>query len=168
MKGVDGVKDRPYELNGFIQSAVKDYSRTIAKTAFSYLKNISDAEDITQEVFLALMQVKIEFENEDHLKAWLIRVAINKSKNLLKSSWFKKTDRIEDDISYLAPEENQLLSVLFKLDVKYRIPLHLYYYEGYSIKEIGEILKLPIGTVGTRLSRGRKLLKDVIGGFDDE
>lgn len=70
--------NKPCELNGFVQSAVHKYSQTVVKIAFSYLKNTADAEDITLEVFLSLMQKQSEFENEEHLKAWLIRVVINK------------------------------------------------------------------------------------------
>jgi len=156
------------ELNEFIQASVTKYSQTIAKTAFSYLKNTSDAEDITQEVFLILMQKQPNFENEDHLKAWLIRVAINKCKNHLKSGWFKSNNPLPEDIAYLPPEQNKILSSVLSLDIKYRIPIHLYYYEGYSIKEIAKIMKVPTSTISTRMARGRKILKNSIGGLEDE
>ena len=156
------------ELNGLIRLAVTKYSNTVVKTAFSYLKNTSDAEDITQEVFLVLMQKQPVFENEEHLKAWLIKVAVNKCKNHLKSGWFKNNTPITSDISYLPPEQNEILSAVLTLDIKYRLPIHLFYYEGYSIKEIAKIMKLPAATIGTRLDRGRKLLKNMIGGFEGE
>lgn len=168
MRGVNKKMNRPCELNGFVQSAVHKYSQTVAKTAFSYLKNTTDAEDITQEVFLTLMQKRPEFENQEHLKAWLIRVAINKCKNYLKSSWFRKRKPMPEEIPYLPQEQNELLSTVLTLDVKYRLPIHLYYYEGYSIKEIAEILGKNASTIGTRLARGRKALKNMIGGVDDE
>ena len=160
--------NKPFELNGSVQSAVHKFSQTVVKTAFSYLKNTAEAEDITQEVFLTLMQKQPEFENEEHLKAWLIRVAINKCKNYLKSSWFRSNNPIPVDILYLPQEENELLKAVLDLDVKYRLPIHLYYYEGYSIKEIAQILGKPVATIGTCLARGRKLLKNMIGGLDDE
>lgn len=168
MKGVDNKVHRPPEVNEFIQSAVINHSLTIVKVAFSYLKNTADAEDIVQEVFFTLMQKQPELENEEHLKAWLIRVAINKCKNHLKSGWLKKNSPLEGDITYLPPEQNEILSTVLSLDVKYRIPIHLYYYQGYSIKEIGEIMSVPAPTIGTRLARGRKLLKSIMGGLDDE
>lgn len=168
MKGVDKAMKDQSELNGFIQSSVIRYSQTVAKTAYSYLKNTSDAEDITQEVFLILMQKQPIFENEEHLKAWLIRVTINKCKNHLKSGWFKSNNPLPEDIPYLPPEQNKILSAVLSLDIKYRLPVHLYYYEGYSIKEIAEIMKLPNSTISTRLARGRKILKNMIGGLDDE
>ena len=167
-EGVDKPMNKPCELNEFVQRAVNNYSQTIAKTSFSYLKNITDAEDITQEVFLALMKKQIEFENEDHLKAWLIRVAINKCKNHLKGSWFKSNNPIPEDISYLPQEQNELLLTILSLNIKYRLPIHLYYYEGYSINEIAEILEERPATIGTRLARGRKILKNMIGGLQDE
>lgn len=168
MKGVDKTMNEPYELNGFVQSAVYKYSQTVAKIAFSYLKNTADAEDITQEIFLTLMQKEPKFENEEHLKAWLIRVTINKCKNHLKSSWFKKNNPIPEDMPYLPREQNELLLAVLSLNVKYRLPIHLFYYEGYSIKEIAEILEERMATIGTRLARGRKILKDMIGGIDNE
>lgn len=167
-EGADNLNGESYERNGFIQYAVEEYSSTVVKTAFSYLKNITDAEDITQEVFLTLMQNDMEFESNDHLKAWLIRVAINKCKNYLKSSWFKSINPILGDIPYLPKKENEVLSVVLSLKVKYRIPVHLYYYEGYSIKEIAKIMEIPESTVGTRLSRARKILKDMLGEVYDE
>lgn len=168
MKGAGKIMDKEPEANDFIKSAVINHSLTIAKVAFSYLKNIADAEDIVQEAFLTLMQKQPKLENEEHLKAWLIRVAINKCKNHLKSGWFKRNTPIKGDISYLPPKQDEVLSAVLSLDVKYRIPIHLYYYQGYSIREIGEIMSIPSATVGTRLARGRRLLKNIIGGLDNE
>ncbi len=160
--------NEPYELNGFVQSAVQAFSQTVVKTAFSYLKNTADAEDITQEVFLALMQKKPDIANQEHLKAWLIRVTINKCKNYLKSGWFRSNNPVPEDMPYLPQEENELLHAVLALDIKYRLPIHLFYYEGYSIKEIAKILEEREATIGTRLARGRKILKNLIGGIDDE
>jgi RNA polymerase sigma-70 factor (ECF subfamily) len=153
------------ELSGFIQSAVHKYIKTVAKVAFSYLKNTAEAEDITQEVFLALVQKQPEFDNEEHLKAWLIRVVVNKCKNHLKSSWFSKREAIQEELSYMPKEQSEVLLAVLALEVKYRIPIHLYYYEGYSIKEIAEILGERPATIGTQLSRGRDILKNMIGGI---
>jgi RNA polymerase sigma-70 factor (ECF subfamily) len=168
VKGVGETVSKPYELNGFVQSAVRQYSQTVAKTAFSYLKNTADAEDITQEVFLSLMNTQLEFESDAHLKAWLIRVAINKCKNHLKSGWFRSNNPIPESLTYLQKEQNELLVAVLSLDAKYRLPIHLFYYEGYSIKEIAEILGERETTIGTRLARGRKKLKNIIGGLEDE
>lgn len=162
--------NKPFEQGEFIQTAVTMYSNTVVKTAFSYLRNTYDAEDITQEVFLTLMEKQPRFENGEHLKAWLIRVTINKCKNYLKSGWYKSKNSLPEQEMYTLPkvpkEESEVLSAVLSLDTKYRIPIHLYYYEGYTIKEIGKILNIPKATIGTRLSRGRKLLKNMIGGIE--
>ena len=158
--------NKPSELNGSLQDAVANYSKSIARAAFTYLKNAADAEDITQEVFLALLEKQPHFESEEHLKAWLLRVAINKSKNALKSGWFTRT---QDNTSFSCGESAGSASnrgCVLSLDEKYRIPIHLFYYEGYSIEEIGKILRLNPATVGTRLARGRALLKKMIGNID--
>ncbi len=162
------MKDDSSNLNEFIEMAVNKYSLIIAKTAFAYLKNTVIAEDITQDVFLTLLLKHPKFENEDHLKAWLIRVAVNKSKNHLKSGWFKNNNKIPEELSYEQPGQSNLLSAVLTLDIKYRLPIHLYYYEGYSIKEIAKILQQKPATITTRLARGRNRLKKLIGEMDDE
>nr|WP_170312259.1 sigma-70 family RNA polymerase sigma factor [Paenibacillus sacheonensis] len=144
------------------------YSQSMIKIAFAYLKNTADAEEVTQEVFLAYLQKRPVFENSEHEKAWLIRTTINKSKNMLKTGWFKSRNPVPEDLSYLPREESEVLQAVLALDKKYRIPIHLHYYEGYSIQEIAEILQAKPATVGTWLARGRFLLKEQIGGQGDE
>lgn len=146
-----------------VQKAVEKYSRTVLKIAFTYTKNVPDAEDIAQDVFLALFREKKDFHSEEHLKAWLIRVTVNKSKNHVKSSWLAKRKEMPEDLSYLPKEHNDILQAVLSLDDKYRLPIHLFYYEGYSIEEIAQILKMPSATVGTRLRRGREQLKIMLG-----
>lgn len=157
-----------FELNENVHNAVSKYSHGIIRVAFTYVKNIADAEDIAQDTFLAYLNKKPEFESEEHEKAWLIRVAINKSKNLLKTSWLKNRRQLVEDLSYLPEEESDILYSVLSLDKKYRVPIHLYYYEGYSINEIAEILSVKSSTVGTWLDRGRKILKEKLGGFNYE
>lgn len=157
-----------FELNESVRRVLALYSQSLAKVAFAYLKNMADAEEVAQEVFLAYLQKQPVFENDEHEKAWLFRTAINKSKNMLKTGWFKSRNPVPDNLSYLPQAENEVLQVVLGLDAKYRIPLHLHYYEGYSIQEIAAILKAKPSTVGTWLARGRLLLKDRIGGVNDE
>ncbi len=151
-----------------LSRVVSNYSKNMIRIAFTYVKNISDAEDIAQEVFLAFYTKRPKFVNGDHEKAWLIRVCVNKSKNLVKARWFKDRHPLLEDLSYLPEEENEALSAVLELEEKYRIPIHLHYYEGYSIKEIAGILRVKPATVGTWLSRGRSLLKEKLGGFGDD
>ena len=157
-----------YELNESVRRALDLYSQSMIKIAFAYLKNIADAEEVTQEVFLTYLQKRPVFENSEHEKAWLIRTTINKSKNMLKTGWFKSRNPVPENLSYLPKEENEVLQAVLSLDKKYRIPIHLHYYEGYSIQEIAVIMQAKSATVGTWLARGRVLLKEKIGGLEDE
>jgi len=155
-------------LNENVQNAVLKYSHSITIIAFNYVKNTAVAEDISQDVFLTYLQKLPKFESDEHEKAWLIRIAINKSKNYLKAGWFKSRNQLPDNLSYLPKEESELLNAVIELNERYRLPIHLFYYEGYSIQEIAYILKAKPATVGTWLARGRGLLKCKIGGFEDE
>ena len=146
------------------QEAVYKYSESILKVSFTYVKNTSDAEDIAQDVFLALLLSDKEFESEEHLKAWLIRTAINKSKNHLKRAWNSKRAEFPAQTAAVPPEDTEVLSAVLSLEEKYRISLHLFYYEGYSIKEIAGILHKKPSTVGSYLARGREKLKKILEG----
>lgn len=147
-----------------VRLAVITHSDTLIKVAFSYLKNMSDAEEVAQDVFLAYLQTSPVFVSDEHEKAWLIRTTINKCKNRLKSGWFSKRTPMPDELGDLTRQEYSVLQDVLTLDEKYRIPIHLHYYEGYSLEEIGEILHAKPATVGTWLARGRKMLRSVIGG----
>lgn len=168
MKGVEDRLNSSYELNENVQNAVLKYSNNIIRIAFDYVKNTADAEDISQEVFLTYLQKLPDFESYQHEKAWLIRVAINKSKNYLKTGWFKSRNPLPEDLSYLSKAEGEVLNSVLELKEKYRIPIHLFYYEGYSIQQIADILHSKPATVGTWIARGRNILKNKIGGFENE
>ena len=134
----------------------------IFRIAFSYLKSREDADDVTQNVLLALYRTDKQFRDGEHLKAWLIRVTVNESKKVLRAPWRRRSESLEDYAASLVfdgPEDRELFSAIMALDVKYRSVIVLYYYEGYSIAEIGGLLSLPPATVGTRLARARQKLK---------
>lgn len=153
--------------NEYIEEIIRKYSSSMLKTAFSLLKSTADAEDAVQEAFIKLLTKAPEFENDEHRKAWLLRVTVNISKNVLKSAK-RKNLPLTEEIPYMEKNDDVLPYVL-SLDEKYRAVIHLYYYENYSIKEIAEILSLPAATVGTRLSRARKMLeKSLKEDFGDE
>jgi RNA polymerase sigma-70 factor (ECF subfamily) len=153
----------------YIQHVLDTYSKMLIKLTFTYVKNIPDAEDIVQDVFVSLMKRKDGFEGEEHEKAWLIRVTINKCKNHLKSSWNRLNVPLNEEISYLPEEHNEVLSVVLSLPEKYRTVIHLFYYENYSMNEIAKMLAKRPATIGTWLSRGRNILKiKLIGGFEYE
>lgn len=157
-----------YELNESVRRALDKYSQSMIKVAFAYLKNTADAEEVAQDVFLTYLQKRPAFQSSEHEKAWLIRTTINKSKNMLKTGWFRSRNPVPEDLSYLPKEESEVLQTVLALDKKYRIPIHLHYYEGYSIQEIAVILQAKPATVGTWLARGRQLLKEKIGGLEHE
>lgn len=147
---------------------VQTYSPLVLRAAFLYLRNTVDAEDVAQDVFLAYWQASPVFENEAARKSWLYKTTVNRCRDRLKSFWHSRRAEMTEDISYLPPEESELLRCLMELDTKYRIPLHLHYYEGYSIKEIAKILRLRPATVGSRLHRGKEKLRIMLGGSINE
>lgn len=157
-----------YEPDQELHRVINKYSRHMIRIAFTYVKNIADAQDITQEVFLAYYMKKPKFVSEEHEKAWLIRVVINKSKNYVRARWFRERNPLPEDLSYLPKDEDMVLREVLSLDEKYRLPIHLHYYEGYSVQEIAKLLHTKPATIGTRLARGRQLLKKQLGGMDYE
>jgi RNA polymerase sigma factor, sigma-70 family len=152
-----------YELNEEIRHTVSEYSPAILRLAFAYLKSRADAEDIAQEVFIAYMVSRPRFDTEAKKKAWLMRVTANKCKNVLKSGWRRRVEAIAEELGDMPGDDGNLLEYVLGLDEKYRIPIHLHYYEGYSIAEIAQLTDTKAATVGTWLARGRSLLKTMIG-----
>jgi RNA polymerase sigma-70 factor (ECF subfamily) len=165
----DETMDDSFGTDEYIQYVLENYSTMLLRLAFSYMKNTADAEDICQDVFVSLIRKGSGFESQEHEKAWLLRVTINKCKNRLKTAWYKRNVPLEEDISYLPEEYSEVLSMVLGLPQKYRTVIHLYYYENYSIKEIAGLLGKKQSTVGTMLSRGRTILKNkLVGGFEYE
>lgn len=154
-----------YSFTGdeYIEAVVKAHSNSMFRAAYAVLKNRSDAEDAVQEAFIRLIEKQPGFSDDEHARAWLLRVTINLSKNMLKASWRKNEPEIQE-ASYAENEPDEVLFCVMKLEENYRTVIHLYYYEGYSIKEIASILKLPSATVRTRLKRGRAKLKKMLEG----
>ncbi len=146
-----------------LSQCVEAYTDMIVRTAFTYVQNRADAQDIAQEVFLALLLNKKPFESDEHQKAWLLRVAINKSKNHLRSHWFRKKVPLTEELSELSSEQSEILEAFMQLPEKYRTPLHLHAYVGYSIKEIAGLLGKKESTIGTRLSRAKERLGALLG-----
>lgn len=145
----------------FVQT-VEAYGDTIFRVAYSYLKNRADAEDVMQETLLKLFQEKTPFENKEHMRRWLIRVAINQAKSLLRSTWFRRTIPLEEQLDqpvFDRPEESELFERVMALPKKYRLSVYLYYYEGYQAREVAELLHANLSTVQTWLMRARGLLQ---------
>ncbi len=140
------------------------YRTAVFRAAFSYVKNYEDAEDISQEAFARLLVCSEDFMSDEHVKAWLIRVAINLAKNLLKSSRYKLREELSENIAVQAPQSDDsiMYDCIRRLPPEYSSVIYLFYYEGYSIKEITGICRISSSAVRTRLSRGRNRLKEML------
>ena len=139
------------------------YIDAVYRIALNGCKSISDAEDVVQSVFLKLWQSKTEFNDDEHAKRWLIRVAVNECNSLWRSPWRKNTLPIDEAAnvpSFSTPEKSELYYAVKELPSKYRQAVYLYYFEGYSAAETAEILKISVSAVQTRLMRARKFLKE--------
>jgi len=146
------------------ESVVKKYADMVYRLAFAQARSGSDADDIFQEVFLRYVRSRPVFESEEHRKAWLIRVTVNCAKKHWSSAWRRRTVPLEDSDTFELPEENELYEAMRKLAPKYRSVIHLFYYEGYSIAEIGGILGVRESTVRTQLTRARARLSEMLKG----
>ena len=147
------------------------YGDRLYAAAFNITRQRQDAEDAVQEALLRLFRSDKEFESEEHIKAWLIRVTINIAKSTCTSFWHRNTVPYEDymdDIPFEDESDKDLMEAVLSLPDKYRIIVHLYYYEGYKTHEIADTLKLSENTVKTRLLQSRKLLKTKLEGWQDE
>lgn len=144
------------------EAVVKAFSDTVYRVALNILRNPEDSKDCMQNVFLRYLKHQHTFKSEEHIKAWLIRVAVNESKRLLKLNGNNQSVPLEEMANvlfYENPEDKGVFAEVMKLDEKYRTVILLYYYEGYDVKEIAQILKRNNATVRTQLSRARELLK---------
>lgn len=144
--------------------AFRKYGNTVLRAAFAFCGSYAESEDIVQDVFLSLHTSPKTFNDDEHLKAWLLRVTINKCKNLRRSFRFSRTcsiDELEQSeaIYEISTEGRELRRQISELPRKYAEVIFLYYYEGYSIKEIAEILEKNENTVGSLLKRGREKLR---------
>ena len=141
------------------EAAYDAYGAAVYRLAMVYLGRRADAEDITQEVFLRLLSRAPDFAGEDHRKRWLLQVTANLCRDQLRGFWRRRVTELEDTLPAAAPEELDALTAVLRLPEKYKLPIHLHYYEGYSVAEIGEILHLGQSAVKMRLKRGREILK---------
>ena len=144
---------------------VQKYSHTVAGVCVMRLQNYADAEDCYQNVFMKLFAQSPQFSNEDHLKAWLIRVAINECKLLLRDNRrMIPLDSLKGRAIQFSEDSGDMSWALLKTPQKYRVVLYLYYCEQYKVREIADILKISESAVKARLTRGREKLKEIYGG----
>ena len=132
-----------------------------------HLKNYADTGDIFQTVFLKYVLSSVSFENEEHEKAWFIRVTINACKHLLKSFFRSRTvslDEIAEQSSEMPTDDREVLEAVLSLPPKYKDVVYLHYYEGYTAPQISRILGKNVNTIYTLINRSRQLLRDKLGG----
>ena len=150
------------ETSEYIRIA-EQYTDIVYRAAISYCKNKNDAEDAVQNTFVKLLKTDTEFNDDEHIRKWLVKVAVNECKNISKSFWYRNItsfDELEKEPEYTQSDEKELFEEVMKLPKKYSVVLHLYYYEGYSVKEIAQILEISESNVQTRLMRARNKLKE--------
>lgn len=157
---------KPVETVSIKQQAAQildTYGDTILRYAYSYLHNRSDTEEVLQDTLIQFLKTRPVFESDEHEKAWLLRVAGNLCKNRLKYNSLRQTDELREE---LIAEQREDLSFIWDavqaLPVQYREVIHLFYREGYSTREISQILGRKEATIRSDLSRGRGKLKELL------
>ncbi len=166
------LPEKKYHVD--LEKAINQNADMIYRIAVTITGNQADAEDVFQETFLRLVKHQDKIQSEEHLKAWLVRVANNCAKTMVTNSWNKKTQGLTEEVEEKGQEkESRLPSVmaeLQKLPPKYSLVLYLFYYEDYSVKEISILLGKKENSVKTLLSRGRRLLRQRLeeGGYQNE
>lgn len=159
---------RQAETNDRAEMILTRFGDSILRYAYTYLHNMSDAEEVLQDTLVQFLKTAPEFESENHEKAWLLRVAANLSKNRIRYNKLRETDELNDE---LVAEECEDLSFVWEavksLPVKYREVIHLFYHEGYQTVQIAKVLGRNESTVRSDLRRGREKLKEVLKGEYD-
>ncbi len=150
-----------------LERYVRMYYKAVCTAAFCCLKNAADADDVAQEVFLKLYTGGNSFVSDEHAKAWLLRCAINRSADVLKSHWYRYSLPLESAAdkqcsdSY-GGEDGEILALLGKLRPKIRIAMYMHYCEGYTVEELAKILGISGSSVRSRLMRGREQLRALL------
>lgn len=142
--------------------AVEQYGDMVFRLAYSYTRSRADAEDVMQETLLKLYAAKNPFDSPEHRRNWVIRVAVNECRHLLRTPWRRRTGPLEeaaDTPVFDAPAQSELFRQVMALPPKYRAAIYLHYYEGYAVREIAALMGAKISTVQTWLLRARGQLK---------
>ena len=154
-----------------VNRAVEQYADMVRRLCMIHLKNHADTEDIFQTVFLKYALSSVLFESAEHEKAWILRVTVNACKDLLKIFFRSRTvslDDIMEQPAVMPPDHREVLEAVLSLPVKYKDAVYLHYYEGYTAPEISRILGKNVNTVYTILNRSKQLLREKLGGEEDE
>jgi len=152
-----------------MEEVIEKYSDMVYRIALTRTGTVENAEDIYQEVFLKYNEKQPAFKDDNHEKAWIIRVTINLTKNFKNSSWNKRVVNLDENMEFESKEEGEVFAVVCGLPQNYRTVIYLIYYEGYKLKEVAKLMKKNEGTIKTWAFRARELLKQKLeGGFEDE
>lgn len=148
-----------------LETAYDKYADMLYRLAFSHLRRREDAEDAVQDVFTKYMNTSPRFTDDEHERAWLVRVTVNRCHDMLRRGKVREHDSL-DDISEIPDEEGEntsgVLQAVFALPEKYKTAITLHYLEGFSVEEISLMLGISLSAVKMRLSRGREILKDLL------
>lgn len=150
--------------------ALDRHADMVRRLCLIHLKNQADSEDVFQTVFMKYVLSSAVFENEEHEKAWFIRVTINACRDLLRSFFHSRTVPLEELIELPADassDTREVLGAVLELPQKYRDAVYLHYFEGYTAVEIGRMMKKNVNTVYSLLARSKKLLRERLGGDED-
>ena len=152
------------------QAAIDRYADMVYRLALSQMKNTTDADDLFQEVFVRLVRHVQDLDSWEHVKAWLIRVTINCAKKHYEQYWSRNVDYMEEPErmadereDFELPEDHPVRAAVEKLPPKYRLVVHLYYYEELSVAEIAQLTSQKESTVKSQMHRAREMLKDILG-----
>lgn len=153
------------------EEIMQDYGNMIFRLAYASMRNRADAQDVLQDVLVSFMKNNPDFDNENHVKAWLIKTTANRCKNMHLSAWFRLRNDVEEfDIVYedKTPRED-ILAAINLLNANERLLIHLFYYEEYTTAQIADVLHKNENTIRSQLARARKKLKaDLEEELDDE
>jgi len=156
--------------NDEIEKAFNKYANMVRRICYIYLRNQSDVEDTFQEVFLKLITTEKKFNSDEHEKAWICRVTINKCKDISKSFSRTHTCSLEDaeELSSEDKVETDVMEAVLSLPTKLKDVIYLFYYQNYTAAEIAQILDQKENTVYSHLHRAKKLLRKKLGGYQNE
>ena len=165
------MENEPLKTGDSRRAVIETYSDIVYRLAYSMVKSRFDADDIHQEVFMRYLRKEPLFQNEENEKAWFLRVTVNCCKNYWKSAWVRKvTGFIKEEsagVFEMEERDQELIETVKQLPEKYRIVVHLFYYEDMSAEEISRAIGVKPATVRTQLTRARSMLKKRLGGMDD-
>ncbi|MEI6131663.1 MAG: sigma-70 family RNA polymerase sigma factor [Bacillota bacterium] len=158
-----------YRSDDVMTNALSNHGNMVKRICFVYLRNQSDADDAFQDVFVKLLEADLIFTDEEHMKAWLARVAINKCKDMFKSYWRRNVGPIDNiEETFEDKEESEVMQAVLDLPAKYKEVVYLFYYEQYTVVEMAKLLGQKENTIYSNLHRARQILKKKLGGAEHE